>query len=62
MAVHNALGAGYKEDVYEWALIVELEQRGIPAQSQYPVEVWHADAVVGVFYLESSWTGRWWWN
>ena len=43
MAVHNALGSGYKEDVYERALMVELELRGIPAQRQYPLEVLHLE-------------------
>jgi GxxExxY protein len=52
MAVHNALGSGYKEDVYEKALLAELLQRDIPAQAQYPVEVWHAETRVGLFYLD----------
>jgi GxxExxY protein len=52
MAVHNQLGAGYKEEVYEKALHVELTQRGIPAQRQHPVIVEHNGEVVGIFYLD----------
>ena len=52
MAVHNALGLGYKEEVYERALAVELDQRGIPAQRQFPVEVWHENVPVALFYLD----------
>ena len=44
MAVHNALGPGYREEVYERALNAELQKRGIQSQCQFPVEVWHADA------------------
>jgi GxxExxY protein len=52
MAVHNQLGAGYKEEVYEKALFVELSQRGISAQRQHPVTVEHSGEVVGIFYLD----------
>ena len=41
MAVHNQLGSGFKEEVYERALQVELGQRGIECQSQYPADVWY---------------------
>jgi GxxExxY protein len=57
MAVHNQLGAGYKEEVYERALFVELNQRGLPAQRQHPVTVEHGGEVVGVFYLD-LWVGE----
>jgi GxxExxY protein len=52
MAVHNAIGLGYKEEVYEKALAVELATRGIPAISQFPVTVTHNDEVVALFYLD----------
>jgi GxxExxY protein len=52
MAVHNAIGQGYKEEVYERALAVELEQRGIPAVRQFPVEVQHQGVPVALFYLD----------
>jgi len=52
MAVHNALGPGYKEEVYERALAVELAQRGIAAERQFRVEVQHQGVPVALFYLD----------
>ncbi|OGO30032.1 MAG: hypothetical protein A2136_09730 [Chloroflexi bacterium RBG_16_54_11] len=39
MQVHNQLGMGYKEEVYETALETELNNRGIAVSRQYPVPV-----------------------
>jgi len=52
MAVHNFLGPGYKEEVYERALAVELRDRGIGVERQFRVEVVYEDAPVGLFYLD----------
>ena len=52
MAVHNQLGAGFKEEVYENALWVELNQRGIATERQFQVSVEHGGEVVGIFYLD----------
>ncbi len=52
MTVHNALGQGYKEEVYEKALGAELTQRNIAVEYQYPVSVDHADQQVALFYLD----------
>jgi GxxExxY protein len=52
MAVHNALGPGYKEEVYERALAVELERRDIATERQVPVEVLHEGVPVALFYLD----------
>ena len=52
MVVHNSLGPGYKEEIYERALFAELEQREIGAERQFPVEVFHDDIQVGLFYLD----------
>ena len=52
MSAHNAIGPGYKEEVYENAMAAQLRQDGISVQSQYPVEVWHAEALVAIFYLD----------
>ncbi len=52
MAVHNSLGPGYKEEVYERALDAELNERAIAAQRQFPVEVSHAGVPVALFYLD----------
>ncbi len=52
MAVHNALGQGYKEEVYEKALGVELSQRNIGFECQYPVPVEHEGQQVAIFFLD----------
>ena len=56
MAVHNQLGAGLKEEVYEKALEIELRDRNIPVERQYEVTVEHLGEVVGIFYLD-LWVG-----
>jgi GxxExxY protein len=52
MAVHNQLGPGFKEEVYEKALWVELNQQGIATERQFPVPVEHGGEAIGVFYLD----------
>lgn len=52
MAVHNQLGPGFKEEVYEKALWVELNHRGIAAERQVQISVEHCGENVGVFYLD----------
>jgi GxxExxY protein len=52
MAVHNSLGYGYKEEVYERALFAELSKRSIAAQNQFQVPVWHDGVSVALFYLD----------
>jgi len=52
MQVHNDLGPGYKEEIYERALYAELIQRDIEVQAQFPIEVWQAEVNVGLFYLD----------
>jgi len=45
--VHTALGPGYQEAVYEEALCVELELRGIPFRRQAEVVVDYKGRTVG---------------
>ena len=51
-AVHNGLGPGFLEKVYENALMLELKQRGMRAQRQAPIEVRYKDTVVGEYYAD----------
>ena len=46
-AVHNNLGAGFLEKVYENALAIELRQRGISFRQQLPLQVRYNGSVVG---------------
>ena len=52
MAVHNKLGPGYKEEIYERALVLELNSRELEVQTQYPVSVEMDDEQVALFYLD----------
>ena len=52
MQVHNQLGMGYKEEVYETALETELNNRGIAVSRQYPVPVEYEQKQVALFYLD----------
>ena len=52
MAVHNRFGAGFKEDVYERALHIELERRGLATECQYPLTVEYDGEPVALFYLD----------
>jgi len=41
MEVSNELGSGFLEAVYQEALGIELEERGIPFTAQVPIEVYY---------------------
>ena len=47
LEVHKNIGPGYLESVYEEALCVELQLRGIPFERQRPVLVNHKGHPVG---------------
>lgn len=48
--VHNVLGPGFLESVYENALKVELDKLGIEARQQDKLPVWYEGNPIGVFY------------
>ena len=50
--VHNSLGPGFGEDIYENALVRELEIRGIPREQQKPIQVVYKERVVGHYRLD----------
>ncbi len=50
--VSNRLGVGFLESVYENALSVELEKRGIQHQQQKPLKVFYDGVVVGNFVTD----------
>lgn len=51
-AVHNTLGFGFLETVYEKSLQVELLQHGIEAKAQDPIKVRYREAIVGDYFAD----------
>ena len=50
--VHNTLGAGFLEKVYENALMIALRKRGIKCQQQAPIKVTYEGEVVGEYFAD----------
>ena len=48
--VHNGLGTGFLEKVYENALRIELDKIGFSVKQQEPISVLYEGQVVGDFY------------
>ena len=47
--VHNALGSGFLEQVYENALRIELAKQGLQVKQQAPIQVYYDGQVVGSY-------------
>jgi GxxExxY protein len=47
--VHNELGFGFLESVYEKALKIALEQKGLEVKRKVKIPVWFRGADVGKF-------------
>ena len=50
--VHNVLGYGFLEKVYENALLVELARRGLRVDAQKQLKVKYKDAIVGDYVAD----------
>jgi len=50
--VHNELGTGFLEKVYENALRIELAEAGLAVKQQHPIPVKYHGEVVGDFYTD----------
>jgi GxxExxY protein len=50
--VHNTLGSGYLEKVYENAMMIELRKLRLNAQSQAPIKVFYENEIVGDFIAD----------
>jgi GxxExxY protein len=50
--VHNALGHGFLEKVYENALRIELVKNGLQVSQQEPICVRYEGQIVGKFYAD----------
>ncbi|HEY5124767.1 MAG TPA: GxxExxY protein [Ignavibacteria bacterium] len=47
--VYNSLGFGFYENVYENAMIIELQKEGMKVQKEIPIDVFYDNQKVGFF-------------
>ena len=52
LEVHNELGCGFLEKVYENALMMLLEREKIPAKQQAPADVYFHEKVIGQYFAD----------
>jgi len=52
LEVHNELGCGFLEKVYENALMILLDREGVPARQQAPADVYFQNKVVGQYFAD----------
>jgi GxxExxY protein len=50
--IHNKLGPGFLEKVYENALRIELQQAGLRVKQQEPISVFYDGQIVGEYYAD----------
>lgn len=50
--MHNELGCGFLEKVYENALMLLFEKEKIPAKQQAPANVYFQEKVVGEYFAD----------
>lgn len=50
--VHNALGCGFLEKVYENAIALEARKLGLQIRQQMPIRVMYRDAIVGEYFAD----------
>ena len=50
--VHQALGAGFMEKVYENAMLIELQKSGLTVKQQAPIPVYYGSKQVGDYYAD----------
>ncbi|HBE77562.1 MAG TPA: GxxExxY protein [Firmicutes bacterium] len=50
--VHNVLGSGFLEKVYENALKIELESKNLEVKQQEPIKVFYQGQLVGEYYAD----------
>ncbi len=52
MQIHNALGPGFTERIYEEALCLEFRNKGLQCERQKRIDVKYRDAKVGEYVLD----------
>ena len=51
-AVHNALGSGFLENIYEEALAFELQESGLHIARQHAIQVFYRGQAIGTHRLD----------
>ncbi len=52
LEVHNTLGCGFLEKVYENALIIKFRKNGLEVKNQYPIKVHFESEIVGDYIAD----------
>ncbi|MFC1580595.1 GxxExxY protein [Thermodesulfobacteriota bacterium] len=50
--VHNTIGFGFLERVYQNALLIELEKNGLQAEKEVPIKVFYEEKIVGDYIAD----------
>jgi GxxExxY protein len=50
--VHNVLGFGFIEKVYQNALVLELKKMGLRVENEMPITVYYENAIVGEYVAD----------
>jgi len=50
--VHNALGFGFLEKVYQNALMIELKRMGLKVTSEMPIKIYYRNEIVGEYIAD----------
>ena len=50
--VHNTLGSGFLEKVYQKSLVIELQTLGFSVEVEKPITVYYHDEVVGIYVAD----------
>ncbi len=56
--VHRELGHGFLERVYQRALLIELQKRGVPAECEHKLSVCYKGTVVGEYQADLVVAGK----
>jgi len=52
MEVHNRLGSGFLEKVYENAMIILLNKKGVKSKAQFPIKIEFENQIIGDYIVD----------
>lgn len=52
MAVHTELGPGFPEEIYQQAMMIGLNEAGLPYQREWPINIVFRSQTIGKFELD----------